>query len=234
MSTVEPNFVKPQVIVFDVYETLLDMSEVERRVNALFDSGKAYPFWFELFMQYCFVDACTGQFHDFAAIAKASMQMAASKLGKTIQEESIDDVIELLKHLPVHENVPEILSALNDLGYRIAALTNSPENVVYERMEPTGLISYFEKVFSAEQIKKYKPNPEVYQWAAKKLGVPIGEAMMVSAHGWDIAGAASAGMQTAYLKQGKQMLYPLAPTPTLVCSSLSELAKLLGSVEVDQ
>ena len=162
------------------------------------------------------------------------MQMAASKLGKTIQEESIDDVIELLKHLPVHENVPEILSALNDLGFRIAALTNSPENVVYERMEPTGLISYFEKVFSAEQIKKYKPNPEVYQWAAKKLGIPIDAAMMVSAHGWDIAGAASAGMQTAYLRQGKQMLYPLAPSPTLVCSSLSELAKLLGNVEVDQ
>jgi 2-haloacid dehalogenase len=234
MSAIEQLAIKPQVIIFDVYETLLNMSEVERRVNSLFDSGKGYAVWFELFMQYCFVDACTKQFHDFASIAKATMQMTGNRLGKNIQEDQIDLVIELLKHLPVHENVPEVLSALNDLGYRIAALTNSPENVVYERMEPTGLISYFELVLSAEQIKKYKPSPEVYQWAAKRLETEISEAMMVSAHGWDIVGAASAGMQTAYLKLGKTMLYPLAPKPNLVCSSLTELAMLLGKEEIEQ
>jgi len=79
-------------------------------------------------------------------------------------------------------------------------------------------------VLSAEQVKQYKPSLEVYEWAAKKLNVAPGEAMLVSAHGWDIAGAAGAGMQTAFIQRGKQMLYPLSPKPNLVCKNLTELA----------
>jgi 2-haloacid dehalogenase len=135
--------------------------------------------------------------------------------------------MELLKHLPVHENVQEGLSQLNDLGYRIVALTNSPERVVSERMEPSGLISYFEVVLSAEQIKKYKPALEVYDWAAKKLSVDKRQALVVSSHGWDLAGAAVAGMQTAHLKRGRDLLYPLAPEPTYTCNHLFDLAEQL-------
>jgi hypothetical protein len=35
-------------------------------------------------------------------------------------------------------------------------------------------------------------------------------------------------MQTAYLKQNREMLYPLAPEPGLVGGSLVELAEVLG------
>lgn len=225
--------VKPQLILFDVYETLLDMGEVERRINGFFDSSKGYMLWFELFMQYCFADNCIGRFHDFTSIAKATMQMAGDKLGRRIDETEIDFVLGLLRHLPVHEGVQKGLSALNDAGYRVAALTNSPQAVVCDRMERTGLISYFEKVLSAEEIKRYKPSPEVYDWAAQTLAVPKHEALMVSAHGWDIAGAAAAGMQTAYLAQRKEILYPLAPKPALVCRSLTELTELLEESVAD-
>lgn len=219
---------KPQVILFDVYETLLDMGDVEKKVNVLFDSSKGYAVWFAMFMEYCFVANCANQYQAFTAIARATMQMAGNKLGKTIRDSDIDFVLELLKHLPVHENVQECLSELNDKGYRISALTNSPEKVVCERMERTGLISYFENVLSAEKVKKYKPGLEVYEWAARKLGAGAKDIMLVSAHSWDIVGAASAGMQTAFLKKGKQLLYPLAPKPTLVCSSLADLVNQLG------
>jgi 2-haloacid dehalogenase len=219
---------KPQIILFDVYETLLDMSDLEKKVNGLFDSGKGYIVWFELFMEYCFVANCPNQYREFTAIAKATMQMAGNKLGKVIRESDIDFVLEMLKHLPVHENVQECLSELNDKGYRIAALTNSPEKVVCERMERTGLISYFENVFSAEKVKKYKPGLEVYEWAARKLEAGTKDIMLVSAHSWDIVGAASAGLQTAFLRKGKQLLYPLAPSPTLVCGSLTDLVNQLG------
>lgn len=227
MQDAENVSAKPQVILFDVYETLLDMSDLERKVNDLFDSSKGYIVWFELFMEYCFVANCPNQYQEFAAIAKATMQMAGNKMGRSIREIDIEFVLEMLKHLPVHENVPEGLSELIDKGYRIAALTNSPEEVVCERMERTGLISYFENVLSAEKVKKYKPSLEVYEWAARKLGAGTKDIMLVSGHSWDIVGAASAGMQTAFLKKGKQLLYPLAPKPTLVCGSLTDFVNQL-------
>lgn len=71
---------KPKVILLDVYETLLNMSDVERRVNSLLASIRGYTIWFELFMEYCFVDNCTIQFNDFPSIAKATLMMAAKKL----------------------------------------------------------------------------------------------------------------------------------------------------------
>jgi 2-haloacid dehalogenase len=215
---------RPKLILLDVYETMLDMSEVERRVNNLMASKRGYLIWFEQFMQYCFVDNCTVQFNDFSSIAKATMQMTAKILGRTITEDDIDYILEHLKHLPLQDGVQEGLSLLHDQGLRIAALTNSPEKTVRERMERTGLISYFEKVLSAEKVKKYKPCKEVYEWAAAMLELELSDILLVSAHGWDIAGAANAGMQTAYVKQPRQMLYPLAPEPTFTCTDLPDFA----------
>jgi len=221
---------RPTVIMLDVYETLLDMSGVEKLVNQLLGSKRGYILWFDLFMQYCFVDNCIEQFNDFASIAYATLQMAGRTLGQEIDEHDINEVLELLKHLPVHEGVQDGLSQLNDNGYRIAALTNSPERTVTERMERTGLISYFETVMSAEHVKKYKPSIAVYEWAINKMGVIAGDVLLVSAHGWDLAGAVNAGLRTAYLKQSKQMLYPLAPKPDYICNNLVDLAGQLKSI----
>jgi 2-haloacid dehalogenase len=216
--------IKPTLILLDVYETLLDTSEMQRRVNHLLDSKRGYTIWFELFMQYCFVDNCTAQFNDFNSIANATMHMAGRSLGNAVDENEVQNILALLKHLPLHEGVEEGLSVLSDYGFRIAALTNSPEVTIRERMELTGLISYFEMVLSAEHVKKYKPCIEVYDWAAKQLGIEANDILLVSAHGWDIAGASNAGMQTAYLKQSNQMFYPLAPKPIYTIKNLADLA----------
>lgn len=219
------SYPKPKLILMDVYETLVDMTEMERSINRLMDSRRGYAFWFELFMQYCFVDNCTVQFHDFNAIARATMKMTGKMFGRTIDDDNINAVLELLRQLPVHEDVQEGLSQLSSADLRIAALTNSPADTVMERMERTGLISYFEAVLSAEEVRKYKPCTDVYTWAAEKVELQVHEILLVSAHGWDIAGGANAGMRTAYVKQSKQMLYPLAPEPDLICKNLVDLAK---------
>lgn len=221
------NATKPGYIFFDVYETLLDMSEVEKRVNMLLNSKMAYTIWFNLFMEYCFVDTCISQFNTFPAIAKATMQMAANLLSREISNEDIESILELLKHLPLHDDVQQALSMLNDKGYHIAALTNSPKNTVVERMERTGLVSYFKKVMSAEHVEKYKPDLRVYLWAAGQVNARPNEIIMVSVHGWDIAGAANAGMQTAHINRSEIMNYPLAPKPHYTCKNLLELADRL-------
>ncbi len=219
--------VPPKLILFDVYETILNMGEIERRVNNLLSSKRGYTLWFELFMQYTFVDNSTIQFHNFSSIAEATLRMASQMFDREIDVHHINEILNAMKHLPIHEGVQEGLSDLHDQNYRIAALTNSPENIVRDRMERTGLISYFEKVLSAEHVRKFKPALEVYTWAAEKLELPASEILLVSAHGWDIAGAENAGMQTAYIRQNKQMLYPLAPKPEFTCKNLRDLSDQL-------
>lgn len=224
-------WLRPQVLVFDVYGTLLDMTDVERRINLLTDSKRGYVIWFELFMQYCFADNSLDDFHDFLSIARVTLQMAGRQLGRTIPDSEIDDLLVRLKHLAVHEEVQGCLSELNDDGYRITALTNAPEKIFCDRMETTGLISYFESVLSAETVKKYKPDRKVYEWAAQKMGVLVSDMLMVTSHGWDVAGAINAGMKTAYISRSRQLLYPLSPQPHISCAELADLPAALKEKE---
>lgn len=222
------HFHKPSVLLLDVYETLLDMDDFEHKVNNIMDSKRGYVLWFEMCMQYCFVSNCISNFQPFLEIAKATMQMTARTLGTKVSEAAISEVLYMLGHLPIKDDVPKALSSLMDKNFRIAALTNAPEQMVKGRMERTGFISYFENVLCAEHIKKYKPCIEIYQWAASTLQVEANDILMVTAHGWDITGAANAGMQTAYVKQSTQMLYPLAPAPTMICNNLDDLCSQLS------
>lgn len=210
------------------------MTEIERKVNHMLDSKRGYLVWFELFMQYTFVDNSTKQFHDFISIADATLQMTGRIFNRDLNEDDRKEIIETLKHLPLQEGAQRGLSGLSDQQFRIAALTNCPESIVQQRMQPTGLISYFEMVLSAEQARRYKPAREVYRWAAEKLDVPAGDVLMVSSHGWDIAGADNAGMQTAYIQQNKQSLYPLAPTPHFICKNIPDLCEQLLQLRTQQ
>ena len=215
--------VKPKLLLFDVYETLLDMEMLERKANIILNSKRGYLYWFELFMQYCFIDNSLDIHHSFVSIAKATLQIAGKNLGEHITEDQADEVVEMLNHLPLKEGITEALSDLYDQNYRIAALTNASQQIIESRMETTGLISYFEEVLSAEQVNKFKPAKQVYLWAAEKLGLAPKEILFVSSHSWDIAGAANAGMQTAFLEHEKQIFYSLFAEPDLIVTNVEQL-----------
>jgi 2-haloacid dehalogenase len=62
------------------------------------------------------------------------------------------------------------------------------------------------------------------------MGVKPGEALMVAAHGWDVAGAEAAGMQTAFVARPGQVMYPLADKPDYVVKDIMELAGILDAL----
>jgi 2-haloacid dehalogenase len=80
-----------------------------------------------------------------------------------------------------------------------------------------------------ESLQIYKPNRAVYDWAMDQMEVEAEEAMMVAAHGWDIAGIKAAGMHGVFVARPGQVLYPLAPPPDLVVEDLVELSEIMMS-----
>jgi 2-haloacid dehalogenase len=57
----------------------------------------------------------------------------------------------------------------------------------------------FDCLLSAELTHTYKPAPELYQTAARLLGVEPAELMLVAAHPLDLKGARRAGLRTAFV-----------------------------------
>lgn len=218
---------KPSVILFDVNETLLDMSPLQKKVNSILNSKRGFRIWFGMLLQYSLVDNCTGLYHDFPAIANVTLDMAAKALGEEIDEDKKKEALALMKQLSAYPDVEKGLKLLKEAGYRLATLTNSPPVTQSEQLEHAGLTNYFEQTLSIDAVKKYKPALESYQYAAKALGVKTEDMLLVAAHGWDMAGAMAAGMQAAFIERKGQSLYPLAAKPLYIGKDLAEIAQAI-------
>jgi 2-haloacid dehalogenase len=96
---------KASVILFDVNETLLDMTPVKKKVNNILDSKRGFRIWFGMLLQYSLVDNSTSNYHDFATIASATLYMAAVVLGEEIEEDEKQVVLALMKQLKAHHSV---------------------------------------------------------------------------------------------------------------------------------
>ena len=80
---------------------------------------------------------------------------------------------------------------------------------------------------SVEDVGKFKPFREAYDWAAKKIGIDSREAMIIAAHGWDVAGALWAGWRAAFIGRPGQQLFPLAPRTEIIVPDLQKAADIM-------
>ena len=94
---------------------------------------------------------------------------------------------------------PDAVSGLNRLRgrYALATLSNGNVSLLMNMARNVGLP--WDCILSAELFGHYKPDPEVYQGAARILGLRPDEVMMVAAHPYDLQAAAREGLKTAYV-----------------------------------
>jgi beta-phosphoglucomutase len=118
----------------------------------------------------------------------ASLEVVLEKSDKVYNEEEKIALaekkngyyLELLEHMDdsaVLEGVKNVLQFLKDKGYLLAvgsASKNAPAI-----LEKTGLMPYLDKVSCGLDTTKSKPDPEVFLVAAKKLGLPPEECLVV-------------------------------------------------------
>ncbi|MEC9428222.1 MAG: haloacid dehalogenase type II [Pseudomonadota bacterium] len=219
----------PKVIFFDVNETLLDLTAMRSSVGeALGGRDDLLPLWFSTMLHHSLVDSTTGRFHTFGEIGVASLLMVAEIEGiELTKAHAKTAIVTPLRSLPPHPDVRDGLQALKNKGYKLVSLTNSSNQGVYTQFKNADLLSYFDERLSVEDINFYKPDTRTYEWAIEKMGIAAEDAMLVAAHGWDIAGAKQAGWQAAFIARPGKVLYPLAIAPDTVVSGLDELVSQL-------
>lgn len=208
---------------------MLDMSPLKRNINRLLGSTKGFRIWFGMLLHYSLVDNCTTKYHDFTEIAIATLDMTGKALNKSIDEKEKKQALSVIKKLTAYPDVAIGLKILQQNGFRLATLTNSPASTLAAQLAYAGLTEYFETSLSVDTIRKYKPALETYKWAVEQLSVNAGDTILVAAHGWDIAGALQAGLQTAFIERKGQSLYPLSSKPQFVGKDLVEIANKIVS-----
>jgi len=219
------------ILMFDVIETLLDLAALDPHFERSFGSAAARKEWFSQVLEMAFVTTITGAYSDFGTIGKAALDVIEQRHQKALSVEQRSQILEAMRNLPAHRDVKEGLESLRDGGLRLVALTNSPLQTSDAQLTNAGLRPYFERVFSVETVRRFKPAPETYHMVARALGVETDALLLVAAHFWDIAGAMRAGCRAAFLARPGHVLDSLTPRPALIGPDLSDLASQILMVE---
>jgi 2-haloacid dehalogenase len=175
---------KPKIIIFDVNETQLDLAPLKVSVGeALGGREDLLPLWFSTLLHYSLVETLTGNYHTFGEIGAAALMMVAERQSLELEyEDARSAVVVPLRSLPPHKDVAAGLESLSENGFRLVSLTNSSAEGTEAQLRNAKLTDLFEKRYSVEGAKKYKPHPDTYRMVTNDLGIRPEEAMMVAAH----------------------------------------------------
>jgi 2-haloacid dehalogenase len=220
-----------RVCVFDVNETLLDLGALDPHFERIFGDASTRQAWFGQFLALWLTEMVTGEYKDFGTIGGGALEMVAERQGVDLSDEDKQQILGGMQELPPHPEVEENLSRLRDAGIRLAALTNSTQQVADEQINNSGFRDYFEQVLSADAVQRLKPALEPYRMAAESLGVEVGQVRLVAAHAWDVVGAMRAGCAAAFVARPGMVLNPLAEPPDVVGSDLREVADQILEIE---
>ena len=95
----------------------------------------------------------------------------------------------------------EIVQYLKERGYNLNIISNGFREVQFKKLENTGLLASFNKVFLSEDVKVPKPGAEIFSYALKSVNARKSASLMIG-DDWnvDILGAVHYGIDAVYLR----------------------------------
>lgn len=222
---------RPAVLVFDVNETLLDIEALEPLFARLLGRPGVLREWFGQLVMYSMAVTLAGRYTDFLSLGQSVVRMLAEIHGVQLAEGDVAALTNAMAAMPAHPDVAAGLSRLREDGYRLAALTNSPARPDRPTaLETASLDGYFERRFSVDDLRVFKPATALYQHTAREMGVRPSACMMVAAHAWDTIGAQAAGFGGALITRAGNA--PLRADgvhqPDIIAPDLVDLARQLA------
>lgn len=215
-------------VVFDVNETLSDLSPLTERFTEIGAPDWAASYWFASTLREGIALAAGGELRTFAEVGAETAAQLLRRVGVRWADARARQILEAFGELPVHPDVHDGVAALRAAGLRLVTLSNGATGIAEKLLGDHGLRAQFDAVLSVEDAGVWKPAPAAYEYALRTCGVTAPEAVMVAVHPWDLHGAARVGMATAWLdRAGEPWPKHLTP-PTHTVNALPQLAPLLA------
>jgi 2-haloacid dehalogenase len=218
---------EPWVLVFDVNETLIDFESMNPLFEKIFGDKRVMREWLGHLIMYSMTVTLSGLYEGFFTLGQGLLKMVGDIHGVRVSDADIEEIRQAMLTMPAHPDVEEGLTRMKDAGFRLVTLTNSPSNPQGESpLEHAGLAHFFERQFTIETVRAYKPAQQAYHLVAQELNVPPSTCFMVAAHVWDTVGAQSAGYTAGLVTRPGNAPLPVAslPQPNLVAPDLPALA----------
>jgi 2-haloacid dehalogenase len=218
---------RPALLLFDVNETLSDLSQLVPRFETLGLPAHLMATWFSNILRDGIALAASGAYASFAGLAESAAitLLTMHDRGTKDIDEAARYLVTGLSELPLHDDVRPALERLRASDIRVATLTNGSRSTAIALLERADLAELVEDNLSVEEVGRWKPARAAYHYAATQCGVEPAQIMMVAAHPWDIDGAKRAGLAGAWVNRN-QLPYPRPLLePDLSAPSLVSIAE---------
>lgn len=212
-----------ETILFDINETVLNLSSLKPKFKKVFGDESALTLWFSQLLHSSTVCITTKVNTNFAELAGVMLDAIGVRFGVILTETMKSDLLACLANLPPHSDIKPALRKLRSNGFRTVAFSNSSLKLISQQMVNAGLVDYFDTIVSVEDTGSFKPDPKVYKFVATKLGQSPESLRLVATHDWDTHGALSVGFNAAYIDRTGIPYHPLYQQPDIHAKTMESI-----------
>ena len=216
-----------KAIIFDAYGTLFDVnSAAEKCKNKIGNKWEAFAnYWRTTQLEYTWLRSLMNRHKDFWQITEDSLDksMKAFNIDVLMREE----LLNLYKVLSPFKEVPETLKTLKEKKFKLSILSNGTPSLLNELVKSNNLDSFFDYIFSIEEVGVYKPNAKVYDIPIKKYNIKKNEVVFLSANTWDVSGGGNYGYEAIWVNRNNNIFDILDYKPKNQIQSLKGLLDII-------
>jgi len=136
---------------------------------------------------------------------------------KKFKEETIDRPVSL------KDGVGKLLEKLKSTSIPLAVATSTAYDEAVNKLKNVNLLDYFRFVIAGDQIKKCKPDPEIYLKAAKKIGAYPSQCLALEDSENGVKSAVSSGMTVIQVPDLVQPSKEILALDHLIFESLDDV-----------
>lgn len=213
-------------VVFDVTETLLDLTALSPVFVRVFGAADILRTWFDQVILYSEALTLSGLYADSGTVGVAVLRMLAESRDRKVEAADIEALKHLSGAMPAYADTPKALADLRAAGFRLVTLSNTPSAGVDVQLTRAGIREHFAEIHSIDdRVHRYKPAKESYTTLAATLGIAPSDLWLVSCHAFDTLGAAAAGYRTALVLRPENAPIALGRAPDIVAKDLGSITQ---------
>jgi 2-haloacid dehalogenase len=210
-----------EAFVFDAYGTLYDVHSVVQRCETYWPGKGAAlsQLWRAKQLEYTWQRSLMQRYAPFSTVTREALAYACEALKLELGAAQMEGLMGEYLRLALY---PDVADTLERIKSKKAILSNGSPDMLLPVVQNSGL--KLDALISVDELKVYKPAPQVYELAVKKLGTT--KIAFVSSNCWDALGAKSYGFSVYWINRLKAPLDRLGFKPDAILASLSDLENL--------
>lgn len=216
-----------KTFAFDIYGTLIDPMALGQELKVMIgDQAESFNnLWRDKQLEYSFRKAAMKQFNHFNECTTQALEYCDAFFKTGLSEIQKGELLAMYRKLPAYPETVECLQNLKE-KHEIIALSNGRKEDLISLFENAGIKQYFNQIISVDEVKTFKPSPDVYNLLAQKSTSSKEDTWLVSANSFDVIGAAACGLQSIWIKRNPNAIFdPFGISYTMAFDSLMGMAE---------